>query len=261
MYFKGLKQGLFGSVFRMMCASVPEINGTGYYETLPPENIPGNIKTGNYTVKIWQHVVVPLLFLLTVSLVSFTPAQAKLMKLDFAGSITSISTSYAPPGINLGDAVSGALIFDTATPDGQPLTWMGYYSDAIKSFNLTIGEKVYSMLAPPETSEIDIINDELIWDNYYDYVLFRVAVVEQTEEIARFFQLTFAQSDVTPPTAVVSDVLAALFDLNNFATKNGFLAYLPPGASEGNNFTLTSVFLYPAAPTPNISPWLILLLD
>ena len=214
-------------------------------------------------MKTLLYVVGHFLLLLTVNLTSFTTAQAKLMKLDFNGSITSISTYFAPPGINLGDAVSGELTFDSATLDGNPATWMGYYEDAIQSFNLIIGDKKFSMHTPPNTSEIDIINDELVWDKYYDYILFRVAVIDQSIEVLRFFQLTFSQSGTIPPTVLTNDSLTASFDFNDFEIKSGFLTYMPPSASEGNNITLTSVHLYSINQNPGskISPWLMLLLD
>ena len=212
---------------------------------------------------MFQYFIEIFSFLVAISVTYVAPAHAELMKLDFNGSITSISTYFAPPGINLGDAVSGELIFDSATLDGNPATWMGYYEDAIQSFNLIIGDKKFSMHTPPNTSEIDIINDELVWDKYYDYILFRVAVIDQSIEVLRFFQLTFSQSGTIPPTVLTNDSLTASFDFNEFEIKSGFLTYMPPSASEGNNITLTSVHLYPINQNPGskISPWLMLLLD
>jgi hypothetical protein len=212
---------------------------------------------------MWQYLVKIFLVLITISVTAVTSAYAELMKLDFEGSITSISPPYAPPGINLGDDVVGELIFDPSTPDGQPLTWMGYYEDAIKSFKLIIGDKNFPMLTPPNTSEIDIINDELVWDTYHDYILFKVAVIDPSIEVSRFFQLTFAQFATIPPTVLTNDALTASFDINEFETKTGFLTYMPPGASEGNNITLTYVHLYPVNQNSGskIFPWLMLLLD
>jgi len=108
-------------------------------------------------MNMFQYLVRIFSVLVTISVIVVVPAHAKLMKLDFNGSITSISSPYAPPGINLGDDVAGELIFDSATPDLQPLTWMGYYEDPIKSFNLVIGDKNFPMRTLPESSEIDII--------------------------------------------------------------------------------------------------------
>ena len=180
-----------------------------------------------------------------LSVTAGAPVHAVLMKLDFEGSITSISPPYALPGINLGDEVSGELVFDTATPDSQPVTWIGAYIDAIKSLKLAVGSRSFSLLQPPDTTEIDVINDDLVFGVYYDNMLFRAAVIDQSTQVTRFFQLTFSQSAVTPPTALTSDALAASVDMNAFEKKIGFLTYMPPGVSAGNNITLTSVSLYP----------------
>jgi len=194
---------------------------------------------------MFQFLVKIFSVLVTISMTAAVHAHAELMKLDFKGSITSISPYYASPGINLGDYVTGELVFDSATPDGQPLAWMGYYEDAIKDFTLIIGDKNFPMLSPPNSSEIDIINDELVYDNYHDYILFRVAVIDQTFQVSRFFQLTFSQTAAIPPTVLINDALTTSININDFEIKTGFLTYMPPGASEGNNITLTYVELYP----------------
>ena len=210
-----------------------------------------------------QYLVKIFLVLVTINVAYVTSLNAELMKLDFEGSITSISPPYAPSGINLGDNVFGELIYESATPDEQPLTWMGYYEDPIKSFNLIIGSKSFPMRTLSESSEIDVINDDLVWDRYYDSIYFRVAVLDQEIQVYRFFQLTFVQSDTILPTVLTSGDLTTAFDINEFETKTGFLTYLPPGASEGNNITLTHVQLYPVNQNLGsmISPWLMLLLD
>jgi len=214
-------------------------------------------------MRMCQYLVKIFLVLVTINLAYGASVYAELMKLDFEGSVTSISPPYATPGINLGDNVFGELIYDSATPDGQPSIWMGYYEDPIKSFKLIIGGNNFPMLTPPNTSEIDIINDELVWSIYHDYILFRVAVIDQSTEVTRFFQLTFAQSDTIPPTVLTSGALTAALDINEFETKTGFLTYIPPGASEGNNITFTYVNLYPVNQNSGskIPPWLMLLLD
>jgi len=204
-----------------------------------------------------------LTVLLWLSLATAAPAHAVLMKLVFQGSITSISEPYAPPGINLGDEVAGELVYDPATIDGQALTWIGYYPDAVKTFTLVIGSRNFPMMAPPDTNEIDVINDDLVLGKYYDKILFRVAVLDESYQEARFFQLTFAQAADVPPTILTSDALDAPIDINQFETKTGFMTYLPPGASQGNDITLTSVHLYPVNRNSGgkIIPMLPLLLD
>jgi len=186
-----------------------------------------------------------LAVLLWLSLATAAPAHAVLMKLVFQGSITSISEPYAPPpGVNLGDEVAGELVYDPATIDEQPLTWIGYYPDAAKTFTLVIEGRNFPMIAPPDTSEIDVINDDLVLGKYYNKILFRVAVLDESYQEARLFQLTFAQAADVPPTLLTSDALGAPIDINQFESKTGFMTYLPPGASQGNDITLTSVHLY-----------------
>jgi len=205
-----------------------------------------------------------LAVLLWLSLATAAPAHAVLTKLVFQGSITSISEPYAPPGVNLGDEVVGELVYDPATIDEQPLTWIGYYPDAAKTFTLVIGGSNFLMMAPPDTSEIDVINDDLVLGKYYDKILFRVAVLDESYQEARLFQLTFAQAADVPPTILTSDALGAQpIDINQFESKTGFMTYLPPGASQGNDITLTSVHLYPVNRNScgKIIPMLKLLLD
>ena len=204
-----------------------------------------------------------LAVLLWLSLATATPAHAVLMKLVFQGSITSISEPYAPPGVNLGDEVAGELVYDPVTIDGQPLTWIGYYPDAIKTFTLVIGSRNFPMMAPPNTSEIDVINDDLVLGKYYDKILFRAAVLDEYYQEARLFQLSLAQAADVPPTVLTSDTLDAPIDINQFESKTGFMTYLPPGASQGNDITLTSVHLYPVNRNTGgmIIPLLMLLLN
>jgi len=204
-----------------------------------------------------------LAVLLWLSLATAAPAHAVLMKLVFQGSITSISEPYAPPGVNLGDEVVGELVYDSTTIDGQPLTWIGYYPDAVKTFTLVIGSRSFPMMAQPDTGEIDVINDDLVLGKYYDKILFRVAVLDESYQEARLFQLTFSQAGDVPLTILTSDTLDAQIDVNQFESKTGFMAYLPPGASQGNDITLTSVHLYAVNRNSGgkIIPMLMLLLD
>jgi len=44
---------------------------------------------------------------------------------------------------------------------------------------------------------------------------------------------------------LINDALTTSININDFEIKTGFLTYMPPGASEGNNITLTYVELYP----------------
>lgn len=176
-----------------------------------------------------------------------TPAHAVFMKLDFEGSISSI---YRPedvfPGLNMGDGVKGSLIYDPSTPDTQPITWIGYYEDAIKRLTLMIGNRNFPMLPPPESSEIDILNDELVYGTYYDNVKFRAAVMDQSLQAPRFFQLSFGENSSTPPTALSSDALDVSIDINAFLwAKNGFITEFFPGEHGAYYFALTSVSLYP----------------
>jgi hypothetical protein len=177
------------------------------------------------------------------------PAHAVLMKLVFKGSIMSLSSDYAIPGINLGDEVAGELIFDPTTSDTQPITFIGLYSDAIKNLNFAIGNKNFSLLQPPPapTTEIVVINDDLVSGKYYDSIFFRAAVIDQATQDIRFFQLTFSQSGVIQSMILTSDALAASIDLNAFEGQTGFLTYMPPGASQGNNINLTLLSLYPVS--------------
>ncbi len=165
----------------------------------------------------------------------------------FSGVIDSISTGYEIPGIFVGDEVSGVLTFNPATVDTQPIEWIGAYPGAISSFKVTIGSKVFSMTTSGSPAgEIDVINDDNIFSTYHDDMLFRVAVEEATDPgLVRFFQLTFGTSAATPPTLLSSDALLENPDLNAFDIRRGFITYMPPGASAGNNFLLTSVEVIP----------------
>jgi hypothetical protein len=165
-------------------------------------------------------------------------------KVSFAGTITSLSNGYEIPGINVGDAVAGVLVYDPATPDTQPLSWMGYYAGAIKSLSVTIGGKSYSLAGSPQSpaSEINVINDDLVYGTYHDNLLFRAGVFEPANpSVVRFFQLTFGETASTPPTILTSDALPAKPMLDAFSFRRGFITYMPPGASQGNNMTLSSV--------------------
>jgi len=196
---------------------------------------------------MYQYLCKIMSALVIMSVIPAAPAHAGLMKLNFKGSITSLSPDYAVPGINVGDEVAGELIFDPATSDTQPIAFIGLYSDAIKRLDFSIGSRNFSMLQPPPapTTKIVIINDDLIWDWYYDNIFFQSAVVDQSTQEVRFFQLTFSQSGTMQPTTLTGDALAVSIDLDAFEGHFGFLTYMPPGASQGNNITLTFFHLYP----------------
>lgn len=185
--------------------------------------------------------------LVIMSVIPAAPVHAGLMKLSFKGSITSLSPNDAVPGINVGDEVAGELIFDPATSDTQSIASIGLYVDAIKNLDFSIGSKNFSMLQPPPapTTEIVVINDDLHSGQYHDSMFFRSAVIDQSTQEIRFFQLTFSRSGMTQPAVLASDALAVSIDLDAFEGHFGFLTYMPPDASQGSNITLTFFHLYP----------------
>ena len=175
------------------------------------------------------------------SIIAPAAAAPTAVKVSFSGTITSISPGYEIPGIFVGDTVSGVLVYDPTTADGQALSWIGYYGDAIKALSVTLGSKSY-VLAPAPSSEIDVINDDLVFGTYYDTMLFRAAVLERgIPDVTRFFQLTFSTSGSVPQTFLTSDALSASPALAALPVRSGFITYLPPGASQGNNLTLDTV--------------------
>lgn len=165
----------------------------------------------------------------------------------FSGEIDSISSGYEIPGIFIGDKVSGVLSFNPATIDDQPLNWIGHYPNAIERFDVTIGSRVFSMTTSESpASEIDIINDDYYSETYHDSMLFRIAVNESVDpDVVRFFQLTFSTAAATPPSVLSGDALPENPDLAAFDVRKGFITYMPPGASQGSNFTLTNVEVTP----------------
>jgi len=198
-------------------------------------------------IRICQNLQRIISALMIMSVTAVTPAQAVFMKLDFEGSISFI---YLPddvfPGLNVGDMVTGSLVYDPTTPDGNPATQIGYYEDAVKRLRLMIGNRNFPMLPPPESSEIAIENDTLTYGTYYDSLFFKAAVMDQSFQVSRFFQLSFAESSSNPPTDLTSDALDASIDINGFVwAKNGFIAELPPWSGGRYYFNLTSVSLYP----------------
>lgn len=190
---------------------------------------------------------------LAAMLVVSGPAGA-VSRLTFSGVVDSLSAGYAIPGVAVGDAVSGSLLFDPTVADGQPLNWMGYYPGAITGFSATLGSQHYTQYtAQAPNSEIDVINDEFVLGLYRDTLLFRVAVVEAaTPDLPRFFQLTFGNSTATPSSSLTSDDVPANWAAGSFALQRGFITVLPPGASQGNNFVLNAVEVAPV-PEPRMS--------
>jgi len=165
----------------------------------------------------------------------------------FAGVIDSLSAGYEIPGIEVGDAVSGTLTFNPSTLDGSPVSWIGYYPDAIVSFDVAIGSRLFTLSAlGSPASEIDVINDEDIYGTYYDQMLFRVAVEEAANPgVVRFLQLTFSTGATSPPPLLLDDTLPDSPDLNAFDVRRGFITYIPPGGSQGSNFALTAIEVIP----------------
>ena len=167
-------------------------------------------------------------------------AQATTM-VTFSGEVDSLS-SGSIPGIDVGDLISGALVFDPTTIDEQALPWIGYYPDAINDFQATIGDQQFSLDISPSSSEIDVINDDFLFGTYRDTMLFRVAVNETTTPGSIYFlQLTFSIAATSPPSVLLDDTLLSMPDLDAFTTRRGFIRYFPVGASAGTNFVLTSV--------------------
>lgn len=174
----------------------------------------------------------------------------------FSGVVDSVSPGYAIPGIGVGDTLSGSLDYDPSILDGNALSWIGYYPGAIFRFNATIGASQFALSSafatPP--SEIDVINDDFFSGTYRDSLYFRVGVEEASNPgVVRFLQLTFSTSAATPPSLLLNDTLPSAPDLGAFGTRRGFLTYNPPGASQGNNFALTSVAV---SPIPEADSWL-----
>lgn len=193
--------------------------------------------------------------LLGTACVAGGPAVAASTRVTFSGTVTSVSVPYAIPGIDVGEAISGSLDYDTATSDTQPLDWIGLYQDAITRFSAEIGDQTFAMIASPPspTSEIVVLNDDFVSGLYRDSLYFRVAVEDVAQPgVARFLQLTFSVGAATPPSVLQDDALPVLFDPAAFQVTSGFVTYLPPGASQGNNFTLTDVSV---TPVPEPERW------
>ncbi|AOF82888.1 hypothetical protein BSY238_1162 [Methyloversatilis sp. RAC08] len=183
------------------------------------------------------------------------PATAASTQVVFSGTVSSISVPYAIPGIEVGEAISGSLDYDPATSDTQPLNWIGLYQDAISRFSAVIGDQTFAMVASPPspTSEIVVLNDDFVAGLYRDSLYFRVAVEDVAQPgIARFLQLTFSVGSATRPSALQGDALPATFDPADFQVTSGFVTYLPPGASQGNNLVLTEVSV---TPVPEPQSW------
>jgi hypothetical protein len=185
-----------------------------------------------------------------VTLLAFSgsPAtvQGQSAVIQFAGTITRLDAGYAIPGISVGDIVSGWGVYDAGTPDAQPLLWIGAYVRAITSFRARIGTNCYTLGRVPTglASEIDVINDDLVYGIYWDDLYFRVGVTEQSDPATlRFLQLTFADSGTNRPAVLSDDRLSTGFNLNGFGSRSGFITYYPPGASQGCDFSFSFTHL------------------
>lgn len=187
------------------------------------------------------------------AMLATVPAEA-VTRLSFSGVVDSVSAGYAIPGIDVGDAITGSLLYDPTVADGQPLNWIGYYPGAITGFSATMGALSFTQYtAQSPNSEIDVINDDFVAGLYRDDLYFRVAVAEAaTPDVVRFLQLSFSVAGATRPDVRVDDSLPADFDPLAFSLRRGFITVLPPGASQGNNFVLNSVEVAPV-PEPRMS--------
>ena len=185
-----------------------------------------------------------IVLVLLPGLAGFSSLHAQSVAVRFSGTVTSLSPGYAIPGINLGDAVSGVLTYDAATEDEQPISWIGLYPEAITNLVLSIGTNTYALFPSFPNNEIVVLNDDLVHSTYYDSLLFRAGVFEGSDPgTSRFFQLTFSTSDTNPPSVLSGDALPANLDLRDLSGGSGFITYMPPGASEGCNFSLESADL------------------
>ncbi len=173
-------------------------------------------------------------------------AAAPATRLTFLGAVSSLSSGYAVPGIEVGDAVSGSLDYDPGGTDTQPLGWVGLYSGAITRFSAQIGDQVFSMVTSPPPSEIVVINDDLVSGLYRDSLYFRVAVEDAAlPGVRRFLQLTFSVGAAARPAVLLDDTLPGDFDPQGFSVRSGFVTYFPPGASQGSNIILSDVDVAP----------------
>nr|WP_304006752.1 hypothetical protein [Methyloversatilis discipulorum] len=187
------------------------------------------------------------------AMLATVPAEA-VTRLSFSGVVDSLSAGYAIPGIDVGDAITGSLLYDPTVADGQPLNWIGYYPGAISGFSATIGALSFTQYtAQSPNSEIDVINDDFSAGLYRDSLYFRVAVAEAaTPDVVRFLQLSFSVAGTTQPGVLVDDSIPADFDPLAFSLRRGFITVLPPGVSQGSNFALNSVAVAPV-PEPRMS--------
>lgn len=191
----------------------------------------------------------------TAVAVSFAaPAAAAVTKLSFSGVVDSLSAGHAIPGIDVGDAISGSLLYDSSVADGQPLNWIGYYPGAISGFSATMGALTFTQYtAQSPNSEIDVINDDFVGGLYRDNLYFRIAVAEAAApDVARFLQLSFSVAGTTRPDVLRDDSVPAVFEPADFTLRRGFITVIPPDVSEGNNFVLNAVTVAPV-PEPRTS--------
>lgn len=167
------------------------------------------------------------------------------MQLDFSGRINLI-LGTGVEGINLNDPVSATLIYDTSISDNNTHVGVGYFPNAIKSIELTIGSKSFSLLRRPSTttSEIAIENDYDFYGEYIDRIQFRATVLEAYDSPVYIIEFSFSTKTDTVSSWITTDEkLPSNIDLTAADQSAGHIRTDPFSASNSAYFNFDDITL------------------
>jgi hypothetical protein len=187
---------------------------------------PSTTASKDQAIAIALHILLALAMFFTSDV---KMAQAVPVQVTFSGAIELISGSGVP-GINLNDPVLGALIYDSTITDENPSLEIGFYPNAITSFDVTIGSKSYSLIPSSydSRSEIGIMDDIETFGVYEDYIRFLGSVFENGNSIFHFLQLGFRTNTITPSSWIeTSSVLPTDINLNTADIATGSIRLDP----------------------------------
>ena len=186
--------------------------------------------------------------------------QAALVQLTFSGSIDKISGSGIT-GINLGDPVSGTLIYDSSIPDENSNSQIGLFPDAIMSYYASIGAKTFYLYDVREydRSEIAITdNSEVFVTEYQDSMKFAALLRENENTISHILELYFSTITSTPSTWIDTSSVLPLptdIDLSAADTTTGNMRLDPFSKTNSVWFTISDTTMTVVTPIP-ATAWL-----